>query len=793
MKRSSKRVWLLGLLAILGLPVAGVLWLRTSLPRYSGSLTVSGLSGPVDIVRDSRAIPHIFAGNFADALFALGYAHGQDRLFMLEFYRLQSQGRLAELLGPDALPGDRFVRIIGQATTEKQILAVLSPLDQRRMQAYASGINAFLETRTGALPPEFVYLGIRPAPWTVTDMARIGNLTALERDGWQRELLRIRLAARLPARVLDAVLAGYDEVPADSLRAAFALVEPAPPFEESGPAIHLPRLSVASNAWAAAPARSATGGALFAADPHMELVLPTTYTPARISTPEVEFAGFVIPTVAWFVGRNGFLTWAMTHAVADQADIFVERLDSTGTKYLTPEGWVPIHSAVESLAVRGGPTTALVVRSTRHGPIISDHVPEAEAALEALGPGLALAAAGLTPTGGAGDGPMIVANHEITLSRDLAEVARAMTGYLGVDNLIQASRSGAIAIRQAIPRPRRRVGDGSVALPGWSADSDRVAPIEGSDTGFVSDPPCGIVFNANGRLVTGAEHCTRSGSAAYRTTRLSELLAAQPKHTLETFQAIQLDTKSLAGLAFVDGILRITPRDRHEAQALDLLRTWDGSTGLQSQAALVFHQWLYEFDNLIIGAKRATLALPLPSAPPHVLARMLRDGSAWCAGMGPDESARTCDAVAAMALTKAVGHLRSVAGDDLDGWRWGEFHHAVFGHPIFSGVNWLRWFGERRVPIPGGTETINPGGSRGPAPFLAYGGPQTRRLEDLLNPANNRVAFAAGVSGNPLSRFYDDQLGPWARGEYFSMEGSREEIERTAIGTLRLIPAPIRP
>jgi len=132
-----------------------------------------------------------------------------------------------------------------------------------------------------------------------------------------------------------------------------------------------------------------------------------------------------------------------------------------------------------------------------------------------------------------------------------------------------------------------------------------------------------------------------------------------------------------------------------------------------------------------------------------------------------------------------------VAGDDIGAWQWGRFHHAVFEHPVFSRVKWLRWFGERTVAIPGGAETINPGGGPwdAPAPFFTRHGALTRRLEDLNNPANNLVAFAAGVSGNPLSPYYDDQLEPWAQGKYFSMEGSRTEIERNAIGTLRLIPS----
>ena len=148
---------LLGLLVMSAVGLSGgYLWLRRSLPQVEGEIRVPGVTAPVAVVRDRWAIPHIEAGSFLDAVFALGFVHAQDRLWQMEFQRRVGAGRLAEIVGAAALPTDRFMRTLGLYRRAHASLAHLAPATRAWLEAYAAGVNAYLDARRGPLPPEFL-------------------------------------------------------------------------------------------------------------------------------------------------------------------------------------------------------------------------------------------------------------------------------------------------------------------------------------------------------------------------------------------------------------------------------------------------------------------------------------------------------------------------------------------------------------------------------------------------------------------------------------------------------------
>ena len=200
-------VW--GALALLlaGLATAGGswIWLRGSLPQLDGEMPLSGLSSPVEVVRDRHGVPHILAESEEDALFALGVVHAQDRLWQMEMNRRVGAGRLAEVLGPAALDTDRLLRTLGLYRRAEATLEHLTPESRRRIAAYTHGVNAWLETRHGPLPPEFLILGFEPAPWRAADSLVWPRIMALDLGReWTRDLMRLRMSKLLPAdRILD--------------------------------------------------------------------------------------------------------------------------------------------------------------------------------------------------------------------------------------------------------------------------------------------------------------------------------------------------------------------------------------------------------------------------------------------------------------------------------------------------------------------------------------------------------------------------------------------------------------
>src|SRR3984893_5451198 len=276
----------------------GGLYLLSSLPQLDGRIAVHGVAGEVRIARDADGVPLITAASDEHAAFGLGFAHAQDRLFQMELQRRYGAGRLAEIFGTTALAPDRQMRVLGLYRAAETEIPALSPAVRRGLDAYAAGVNAFLATRRGALPPEFLLLGFGPGPWRPADSLVWGKLMDLELAGNYRGELQ---HARLPRVVSPDDLAGlypeytggapttwgelaaiYRRLPPDRLYAAL------PPLV--GPIY-------ASNNWVVDGAHTDSGKPVLANDPHLGFAAPGFWYLARLRTPQGEIAGRTVAGV----------------------------------------------------------------------------------------------------------------------------------------------------------------------------------------------------------------------------------------------------------------------------------------------------------------------------------------------------------------------------------------------------------------------------------------------------------------------------------------------------------------
>ena len=373
---------LLGLGAVLILAigsVAGLLW--WSLPPTAATPRIPGLSAPVEIVLDRHGIPRIAAQTEKDAAAALGWLHARDRMFAMELMRRGASGRMAEIAGPALLRNDRLARTLGLARRAEADLATL-PADTRAiLEAYASGVNAWIAARGRFAAPEFIPLG-PPEPWRPEHTLLWAKVMGLWLSGnWRSELERARLAALLPPERL-ADLWPEDESPGrpDALPPpASATDQPQRDATERPPAAgidtaaampaavdagHLSRLLAAlprfpepgtlppsaSNAWTVSGARSATGAPLLASDPHLGFDAPGPWYLARIdlAADGRMLAGATSPGVPGVViGRSRDLAWGFTTLQSDTQDVFVETLSGPDS-YETPDGPRPFTVREES-------------------------------------------------------------------------------------------------------------------------------------------------------------------------------------------------------------------------------------------------------------------------------------------------------------------------------------------------------------------------------------------------------------------------------------------------------------
>ena len=448
---------------------AGVWLFWRAMPSYSGTEKLPGLGAEARVWRDSYGVPHIFAANMDDAARALGYLHASERLFQMEVNRRVGQGRAAETFGPDLLKVDKFIRTLGFYREAESSVAALSPETQKRLQAYADGVNAFLDTHKDALPPEFLLAGVTPAPWKPADTVVWGKLIALElSQNREQEALRAHIAQKLGPDKIPWFFPGMK--PGDPITTLPTLSErhasPDGVDDAIGALTGLNR--GASNEWVISGARTVTGKPILANDPHLGLGAPILWYLARIVTPDGWIKGATVPgTPVVLLGQNDHIAWGITTANTDTQDLFVETIDPTDpTRYLTPDGPKPFETRDETIRVKGGADVKLTIRTTRHGPVLSD-VSSDLASIAAPGKAIALAFTGLS-------------DHDTTTDAALRlDAAKNWDDFLGAmrlyqsptQNIVYADTSGDIGFFSPGLVPLRKSGDGLAPVDGASGAS----------------------------------------------------------------------------------------------------------------------------------------------------------------------------------------------------------------------------------------------------------------------------------------------------------------------------------
>lgn len=769
---------LLGLLAVFALLGAflALAMVFTSLPDAREELAIPTLSAPVTITLDQDGIPRITAETERDAAVALGWLHARDRMFQMETMRRGAEGRMAEIAGSAVLRLDRFTRTLGLAQRAREDLQHLSPEARDLLEAYAEGVNALIAARGRLAAPEFLVLG-EPEPWKPEHSLLWGKVMGLWLSGnWRRDVERARLAQLLPPERLRMLWPeddspGRPDLAALNPAALGSVLAQVPVFGEDAP---LP--ASASNAWAVAPARSASGAPLLAADPHLGFQAPILWYLARIELPGGRFrAGATSPGVpAIVIGRNESLAWGFTTTHSDTQDVFIERLVGTDS-YATPDGPRPFAVREEAIRVRGREAPEMLrVRETRHGPVISDLDPQA-----GLAPGtvLAVAMANLAPADTSADA-LLALNRATNLAEARAAAARLTSPP---QNLMVADAAGRIGQYLVGRTPIRRGGDGTLPAPGWDGAADWTGFVPFDAMPHAEDPPGGVLAAANSRPAP-PDHPVflgRDWQGDWRLRRIAELLAARPQHDAAGFAAMQSDIVSPFAQEVLPTLLAVQPSPQ-AARAHALLRDWDGAMRADAPQPLIFHAWLRAFRRLALEAGGAAAAEDV--AGPEFLRFLLHPngrGRAWC---GADR----CIPLLSRALDDAVRTLSDAHGREPAEWRWGAVHVARFEHPLLRFVPGLNTLMRLEVATGGDGETISRGGFRGTGdrPFAHGHGAGLRLVADLGDPDGPLAMIATGQSGHPLSDHWGDLLQRWRDGDVLRL-GRAPERE---VGHIRLTP-----
>ncbi len=768
---------------------AGYVWLRGSLPQVDGRIALSGLSAPVEVLRDGDGLVTIKARDMTDAARALGYVHAQDRLLQMEFMRRLGTGRLSEVMGQSTLEVDRMMRTLGFHRLAEASQAHLNPETLASIEAYAAGVNAFLADPPGPLPVEFYLLRYRPEPWRPADSLVWGRLMALQLSGnWSSEALRLRLAERLTPEQIAFLWRPYPEHAPNAIGDLAATGGPQSPLPgEVLPWAWQPK--DASNSWVVAGAHSESGSPILANDIHLGLHQPSHWYLVRIETPELTLAGATAPGVPYLIaGHNGHIAWAFTTTHSDTQDLFLERkADGAADSYETPDGPEPFEVREDVIEVRGGDPVLISVQSTRHGRIISD-LRAGQFASKPDGRSLALAWPGLRADDRTAD-----AIYGMNRARNWDQFRTALRQFHSPQqNLLYADRAGTIGFIAPARVPLRAHGDGRFPLEGWTAGQGWLGEIPFDELPQSVNPARGRIVAANNKIVPDdyPHLITADWPSGHRAQRIEDLLDAAGKTTVAQHAGWQSDIVSLAAQRLAPLLVEAVegePLSPRAEGALALLSAWDFGMARDRPEPLIYYAWLRAANETFLADDLGPEFPHFQRADADLLAAILTAGEDWCDDI-ESPTREGCEGQTAKALERAVAELAERFGAEIGDWRWGDAHRAQFRHPVLGRIPLMGTLTTRSIETDGGEDTVNRGGAQlagsGPQVFEHRHGATFRAVYDLSDLDGSLFMIAGGQSGNPLSPFYGNLAERWRDGIYLKLDGKPREIA----GRLRLEP-----
>ncbi|MBO3088876.1 penicillin acylase family protein [Cellulomonas dongxiuzhuiae] len=834
-------------LALVVTSLVSALVVRRPLPDVQGTQALAGLEAEVEVTRDARGVPTIVAETPYDLFLAQGYVSAQERFFQMDYRRHVSAGRLAELVGPDesAIEADRVIRTLGWRRVAEQEWDLLSPDTRDHLQAYADGVNAYLEDRDpGSIGMEYTVLGLRvpqqaPEAWDPIDsLAWLKAMAWDLRANYDRELSRAQTY-----RFVQDVARVEELFPPYPQDRNLPIVTSADVASEAFPAASTTELDltdaglqgalesaeralsavphlvgdgdgIGSNSWAVAGEHTASGKPILANDPHMGISAPGVWSQVGLRCAEVTDAcpfdatGFSLAGLPGVViGHNGSLAWGLTNMGADVTDFFLERVEDG--EVLVDGQRAPLDVRTETIEVAGGDDVEIEVRTTRHGPLVSDvlDLPDVQRApVPDDAPGLrfevALSWTALTP-GRTGD-----AIFALMTAQDAADVAAAAVllevpaqniVFATTDGHIGYQAPGRVPLRGAVAGPVP--SDGTWPRPGWDSRYDWQGWVDPADMPRLLDPVEGFVVAAN-QAVTPlgvGPFLAEDTDYGYRSQRVRDLLtariAAGEALDVASTAELQTDAHSPYAQVLVPALLQVRVEDPFDRAGQQLLRDWDQSMDVDSAAAMYFAAVWADVLQLTFADD-----LPEGHAPTgdarwlEVVRGMLDDPtSPWWDDRSTPGVVEGRDDVLARALVSARRQLTAQISSRTEDWEWGQLHTAAPTHPVL-GADGVPGMLHRLVnPVPqrvgGGSSLV--AATSWDAATGSYGvtsAPSMRMVVDLGDLDSSTWVNLTGTSGHPASAHYADQLEAWAQGRQFPWPYSAAAVSADAVDRQALVP-----
>ncbi len=808
-----------------------------SFPQIDGQIQVSGLGGPVDVYRDQMGIPHIYASSLPDLFFAQGYVHAQDRFWQMDVWRHIGSGRLSEMFGGSQVETDTFLRTLGWKQTAEAEWNQLAPDARAILQAYTDGVNAYLKDHSGAaLSLEYTILKLLSPDYTIEAWTPVHSLTWGKAMAWDlrgnmgEEIERAVLLKTLTPQQVSELFPAYPEdhpviveKPGGGVSGQGEPVTAAP-FSIPGQALagleHNVALldralgpsgdGIGSNSWAISGERTATGMPFLANDPHLGIQMPSMHCRPKTDQCPYEMAGFSFAGVPGVViGHNDRIAWGFTNVGPDVMDLYIEKVNPANPNQYEVNGrWVDFDTRTETIRVAGKDPVTISVRSTRHGPVISDSygplkdqgdpkdrefIPFKDSAGLDLPEQyvIALKWTALTPS----------TPFEAIWGFDKAQNwdefrAAARAFHVPAQNLIYADVDGNIGYQMPGDIPIRANGDGRFPALGWTDEYEWTGFIPFEELPYLFNPPQGYIVTANNQVPPRDYPylVTTDWDYGFRASRIAAMIDSAPgKIDLAHIQRMQADTRDSNGPVYIPLLAQMEYKaaSPNEAIAMDMLLNWDYQAAADSSSAAVFEVFWRRLLQNTFNDDLPERYWPDGGSRWNEIMRHLSASSSWWDDRSTAEAVETRADILKKSFVEAVKELEKEYGRDPAKWRWGEMHAATFRNQTlgYSGIGLIEnLFNRGPYPTGGGEAIVNATGWSVIDGYETNWLPSMRMIVDLGGLNNSVTVHTTGQSGHAYHEHYADMSPMWAANQYYPMLWDQESVIQNAEGHLLLTP-----
>jgi len=811
-----------------------------SFPQTDGEVALEGLNEPVQVYRDSMSIAHIYASTQHDLFFAEGYVHAQERFWQMDFYRHVGQGRTAEMFGSSSVGNDKFLTTLGWREDAKREYESMSADSKAILQSYADGVNAYLRDHKGdAASLEYAILGLLSpdyeiAPWeplhTVAwAKALAWDLRANMDEEVERAILLKTLSPEQVAELFPAYPSdhpvivntiGGESLQGNSSSSVAPEVSQVDLESLSDQIAMLRKLfgpggdGLGSNSWVIAGDRSATGMPLLANDPHLGIAMPSIWyqislhcKPKNEACP-FDLAGFSLAGAPGILlGHNDRIAWGFTFSYEDVMDLFIEKVNPENPNQYEVNGeWVDFETQTEIIQVTGGEPVEITIRSTRHGPVISD----------VYGP--------LKDEGDPKDkefvpfkeraGVELPEQYVIALSWAASETGNPLEAVFGFNraqnwkefrqaasmfhtpghNLTYADVDGNIGYQASGDVPIRKSGDGTVPVPGWNSEYDWVGYIPFDEMPYTLNPAEGYIASVNNQIVgDDYDHfLTADWDYGFRAKRIVEMIENAPgKIDSAYIQKMHGDNFDASAALLVPTLLEVELNDAHLDETRSLLNGWDYQAHASSAPAALYEVFWTHLLKRTFSDDLPERYWPTGGDRWFEVMRNMDENSTWWDDRSTTDAVETRSDIFAAAFRDAVGEIEKTLGKDPSQWAWGDLHGSTFRNASLgeSGVGLIEdLFNRGPFPTSGGSSIVNATGWRATEGYGTTNVPSMRAIYDLLDLNDSLTVHTTGQSGHAYHPHYIDMAEMWANIEYYPMLWNESAVTAETASHLTLQP-----